>query len=54
MRADLIYVMRAGGLIESGTHRELLGADGFYAESWKRQMETVAPRAADVGVLANY
>ena len=43
MRADLIHVMRDGQVIESGTHRELLGADGFYAESWKLQMEAVAP-----------
>ncbi len=38
MRADKIHVMRDGRIIESGTHEELLEANGFYAESWKKQM----------------
>jgi ATP-binding cassette subfamily B protein len=42
MRADLIHVMRAGAVIESGSHDELLAADGLYAESWKQQTEAVA------------
>jgi ATP-binding cassette subfamily B protein len=37
MRADVIYVLDDGKLIETGTHRELVAADGFYAESWKSQ-----------------
>ncbi len=39
MRADIIHVMSKGEIIESGTHRELLGKDGFYAKSWKEQMQ---------------
>lgn len=37
MRADVIYVVDAGRLLESGTHEELIAAEGFYAESWKKQ-----------------
>lgn len=38
MRADVIYVLDGGRLIESGTHRELVEAKGFYADSWENQM----------------
>ncbi len=40
MRADIIHVIEQGKIIESGTHRELLERDGFYAASWKVQMQT--------------
>lgn len=40
MRADIIHVINQGKIIESGTHRELLQQDGFYATSWKSQTET--------------
>lgn len=39
MRADIIHVMRAGQIVESGNHDELLALDGLYAESWKSQMQ---------------
>jgi ATP-binding cassette, subfamily B, bacterial len=39
MRADIIHVMRAGQIVESGNHHELLAQDGLYAQSWKSQME---------------
>jgi ABC-type multidrug transport system fused ATPase/permease subunit len=30
--AEKIYVMRAGGILESGTHEELMARESFYAE----------------------
>jgi ATP-binding cassette subfamily B protein len=38
MRADMIHVMRAGKIVESGSHDELLAEDGLYAQSWRSQM----------------
>jgi ATP-binding cassette subfamily B protein len=46
MRADLIHVMKDGQVIETGGHRDLLQSEGFYAESWRQQMEAVASEAA--------
>jgi ATP-binding cassette subfamily B protein len=40
MRADIIHVMKAGQIIESGTHAELIGKGGLYAQSWTAQMQT--------------
>lgn len=40
----LIHVMEHGHIIEAGSHDELLDRDGFYADSWKRQMNS-APNA---------
>lgn len=45
MRADIIHVMRAGNIVESGTHRELLAKNGLYAQSWRSQMEDTKPEA---------
>lgn len=39
MQADVINVMRAGRIVESGSHPELLTQDGFYAASWRAQVE---------------
>lgn len=39
MRADVIFVMDKGKIIETGTHQELIKLNGFYAKSWKQQMQ---------------
>jgi ATP-binding cassette, subfamily B, bacterial len=39
MRTDRIHVMRAGQIVESGSHDELIAQSGFYAESWAAQMQ---------------
>lgn len=39
MRADLIYVLAQGRVLEMGTHQELVMGDGLYATSWKAQMK---------------
>jgi ATP-binding cassette subfamily B protein len=40
MQADIIYVMDAGQVIESGSHETLLTLNGRYAQSWNTQMQT--------------
>ncbi len=39
MRADIIHVMEAGQIVESGSHRELVARNGRYAESWAIQTQ---------------
>ena len=38
MQADVIHVMEAGRIVESGSHNVLVDSDGRYAHSWKAQM----------------
>lgn len=37
-RADQIIVLRQGRIVERGTHDELLAANGYYAETYRRQL----------------
>jgi ABC-type multidrug transport system fused ATPase/permease subunit len=39
MHADRIYVMADGQVAESGTHDELLAANGVYADLYQKQFE---------------
>ena len=38
MQADIIHVMAAGKIIETGSHSELLDKNGHYASAWRQQM----------------
>ena len=39
LSCDLILVFEKGRIVEQGTHRSLLGADGIYAGLVRRQLE---------------
>ena len=39
MNADVIFVLKEGSLVEQGTHKDLVAADGEYAHFWKAQTE---------------
>lgn len=34
---DVIIVLKDGAVVEQGTHDELLGCNGLYAEMWRQQ-----------------
>ncbi len=37
VRADRIYVLDKGAIVESGTHTELISREGLYRQLWERQ-----------------
>lgn len=41
-RADCIYVLAKGRIIESGTHESLLAENGLYCDMWQRQTGSIA------------
>jgi ATP-binding cassette subfamily B protein len=49
MHADLILVLRDGRIAESGTHADLLDADGYYASLVRMQTPRPAPRIVRAG-----
>ncbi|MER0237120.1 ABC transporter ATP-binding protein/permease [Fulvimarina sp. MAC8] len=44
--ADEIIVLKAGEIVERGSHRELLAMDGLYAEMWTMQREATEAEEA--------
>ena len=44
--ADLILVMNEGSIIETGTHKELLARNGFYADLYNSQFRAINARKA--------
>ena len=40
MHADRIHIIDKGHIVEAGSHRELLAADGRYRAAWEAQMES--------------
>jgi ATP-binding cassette, subfamily B, bacterial len=42
LNADLVIVLEAGRVVESGTHAELLARGGLYADLYRTQFERQA------------
>jgi ATP-binding cassette, subfamily B, bacterial len=49
MHADRIYVLERGGIVEQGTHDELVAETGLYYALWRQQIGEGTLEAAPVG-----
>jgi len=47
--ADTILVMQEGRIVERGSHQDLLGQDGLYAQLWELQQQEESEPVAPVG-----
>lgn len=50
MGADVIHVLEAGRIVESGTHAELLAHDGLYAELAAQQVAASRVLATEAAI----
>jgi ATP-binding cassette subfamily B protein len=50
--ADEILVLDQGSIVERGTHRELIAANGLFARMWQAQQETLSYRLGNATVAA--
>ena len=48
--ADCIYVLADGKVAESGTHDELVGANGIYSRMWNEYNKSVNWQVGKAGI----
>lgn len=53
MQADIIHVMIDGCIVESGNHQTLMAKEGYYAQSWRKQMQKAVQRNQGVNGLGS-
>lgn len=47
MRADIIYVMQEGKMVEFGDHNSLLAQNTLYSASWLAQTQATHPLVSE-------
>lgn len=48
--ADIVFMLEEGKIIEQGTHKELMAADGKYAGMYRMQAKNYQPEETDLEV----